>query len=373
MAAKRRRFRSRFSRGLYTYVTIFFFVVGFALIGLWLSLNRYQQDLDAEAAEAARAQEQADYEKASSRAPQLAFEDYVAHADAQTWADNWYATHPANYDDPAQVLAAMEEHFAADDLSYWRAADYSDEHPRFVIRSGDKPLAYVTMGGSGLNWYVTGAEVLLEGGEEASLLVPEGYTVRCNGQIVDSSSAEAETRLYDMADYADLIVDPIHWETYTVTGQLTRPVLTAEPPTDRPISTAEDGSVFYVLPDEEAEEYRNRAEKFIYSLLYYYMTGNIATRSNMYNALSHVMQDSQAYKLIVDSYDGVTWDTCYGNTSYSAEAGDVRIIAANCMMVDVVYHAEGSAAGYTNTADGTYRVYFLDLGRGYGIYGLFYV
>ena len=106
MAAKRRRFRSRFSRGLYTYVTIFFFVVGFALIGLWLSLNRYQQDLDAEAAEAARAQEQADYEKAASRAPQLAFEDYVAHADAQTWADNWYATHPANYDDPAQVLAA---------------------------------------------------------------------------------------------------------------------------------------------------------------------------------------------------------------------------------------------------------------------------
>ena len=213
----------------------------------------------------------------------------------------------------------------------------------------------------------------LEGGEEASLLVPEGYTVRCNGQLVDSSSAEAETRLFDMEDYADLIVDPVHWETYTVRGQLSKPVLTAEAPADRLISTAEDGTVFYILPEDEAADYQERAENFIYSLLHYYMLGNVATRSNMWNALSHVMTDSQAYTLILNSYDGVTWDTCYGNATYSAEAGEVRILASNCLMVDVVYHAEGSAGQYTNVADGTYRVYFLDLGNGYGIFGLAYV
>lgn len=372
MAKAKKKRRSSFGRGLYIYVSIVCFLVGLALIFLWLNLHRYQQNKDAERAEKARLEAQADYEKAVARAPQLAFEDFVANADAQTWADAWYSTHPANYDDPAQVLALMDEEFSAPDLSYWRAADYTDEHPRFAIRSGDRPLAYVTLSGSGLDWSVSSAEVLLEGGEEASLLAPEGYTVRCNGQILDPNSGEAEIRLYDMADYEDLIVDPIHWVTYTVAGQLSKPVLTAEAPADRPISVAEDGSVFYVLPDEEAETYQNRAEKFIYSLLYYYMTGNVATRSNMWAALNHVTKDSQAYDLILKSYDGVIWDTCYGNTTYRTEAGEVRILAANCLMVDVDYYAEGHAGGYTNVAEGVYRVYFLDTGSGFGIYALAY-
>lgn len=364
---------SSFGRGLYVYVSIFFFVVGLALIILWLFMNQHQKNVDAELAEKARREEREAYELSVSRAPQLAFESFIAEADAQTWADAWYADHPANYDDPQQILALMEERFSDPELKYFQAKDYTDENPRYAIHSGGEPLAYVSLSGSGLDWSVSDIEVLLDGGEEASLLVPEGYTVRCNGQVLDPSSAETEVRLYDMADYADLIVDPIHWETYTVTGQLSKPVLTAEAPTDRPISTAEDGSVFYILPDEEAATYQDRAEKFIYALLFYYMMGNSNTRGHMWGALNHVTTDSPAYQLIVNSYDGVTWDTCYGNATYSAEAGEVRILAANCYMVDVVYHAEGSAGGYTNVADGIYRVYFLDTGRGFGIYVLAYV
>lgn len=373
MAAKKRKKKSAFRRGLSIYSSLLVFIGGIAVIVLWLFLNRYQQGLDAENAAKAEREQQAAYALASSRAPQQVFESFVASADAQTWADGWYAHHPANYDDPAQVLALMEEHFSDPELKLFKARDYTDEKPRFAVQSGGETLAYVTLSGAGLDWSVSDVDVLLEGGEEASLLVPEGYTVRCNGQLLDSSSAEAETRLYDMEEYADLIVDPIHWETYTVTGQLSKPVLTAEPPADRPISTAEDGSVFYILPEEEAAEYQERAENFIYALLRYYMLGNINTRGNMNGALRHVTDGSQAYKLIAASYDGVIWDTCYGNATYDAEAGEVRVLAANCLMVDVVYHAEGSTGGYTNVADGTYRVYFLDTGRGYGIYGLYYV
>lgn len=373
MAAKKHKKQSRFRWGLHVYSSLLVFVGGVALIVLWLFLSRYQQGLDAESAALAEQNEQAAYELAVSRAPQLAFEDYMATADAQRWSDNWYASHPSNYDDPAQVLALMDELFSDPDLKYWKAEDYTDAQPRYIVKSGDKTLATLTLSGSGLNWSVTDVQVELEGGEEASLLVPEGYTVRCNGQLVDSSSSVAEVRLFDMEEYADLIVDPIHWETYTVHGQLSKPVLTAEPPADRPISTAEDGTVFYILPEEEAASYQERAENFIYALLYYYMMGNSNTRGHMWGALNHVMPDSQAYKLILDSYDGVTWDTCYGNATYSAEAGEVRILAANCLMVDVAYHAEGSAGAYTNVADGTYRVYFLDTGSGYGIYGLAYV
>ncbi len=373
MAAKKRKKQSKFRFGLHIYSSLLVFVAGIALIVLWIFLSRYQQGVDAEAAAQAERDRQAAYELAVSRAPQKAFEDYVASADAQRWADSWYASNPANYDDPAQVLALMQERFSDPDLKYWKAEDSTDAHPSYIIKSGDETIAELTLSGSGLDWSVSDVKVELEGGEEASLLVPEGYAVYCNGQPVDSSSAEAETRLFDMEEYADLIVDPVHWETYTVRGQLTKPVLTAEAPADRPISTAEDGTVFYVLTGEEAEGYQQRAENFIYALLYYYMLGNSNTRGHMWNALNHVMPDSQAYQLILDSYDGVTWDTCYGNATYDAEAGEVRIIAGNCLMVDVSYHAEGSAAGYTNVADGTYRVYFLDKGNGYGIFGLAYV
>ena len=373
MAAKKHKKKSSFRHGLNVYSSLLVFVGGIAVIILWLFLNRYQQGVNAEAAAKAAQDQQTAYELAVSRAPQQTFESFIASADAQTWADGWYAHNPSNYDDPAQILALMEERFSAPDLKYYKAHDYTDAAPRFAVHSGGEPLAYVTLSGSGLDWSVSDIDVLLEGGEEASLIVPEGYIVRCNGQVLDSSSAEAETRLYDMAEYADLIVDPIHWETYTVTGQLSKPVLTAEPPADRPISTAEDGSVFYILPDEEAAEYQERAEKFIYALLRYYMLGNVATRSNMWNALNHVTDGSQAYNLILASYDGVIWDTCYGNATYDAEAGDVRVLAANCLMVDVVYHAEGSTGGYRNEANGTYRVYFLDTGHGFGIYGLAYV
>lgn len=373
MAAKKRKRQSKFRYGLHVYSALMVFVGGIALIVLWLFLNRYQQGVDAEAAAAAERERQAAYELAVSRAPQKAFEDYVASADAQRWADNWYASHPANYDDPAQVLALMEKRFHDPELKYWKAEDSTEAHPRYLIKSGDETIAALTLSGSGLDWSVTDVKVELAGGEEASLLVPEGYTVRCNGLLVDSSSAEAETRLFDMAEYEDLIVDPMHWETYTVRGQLTKPVLTADAPAGKRISTDEDGTVFYILSDEEAEAYQDRAENFIYALLKYYMLGNYNTRSHMWDALNLVMTDSQAYQLILDSYDGVTWDTCYGNATYDAKAGEVRILASNCLMVDVAYHAEGSAIGYTNVADGTYRVYFLDKGNGYGIFGLFYV
>lgn len=373
MAAKKRKKQSKFRYGLHVYSALMVFIGGMALIVLWLFLTRYQQGVDAEAAAEAERQSRAAYELAVSRAPQQAFEDYMSSADAQTWADNWYASHPLNYDDPAQILELMDERFSDPELKYWKAEDSTETHPRYLVKSGDQTIAELTLSGSGLDWSVTDVKVDLEGGEEASLLVPEGYAVFCNGIPVDSCSAEAETRLFDMEEYADLIVDPVHWETYTVRGQLSKPVLTAEAPAGRPISTAEDGTVFYILEGEEAETYQNRAERFIYALLYYYMMGNSYTRGHMWAALDHVMTDSQAYQLILDSYDGVTWDTCYGNATYDAKAGEVRIIAANCMMVDVAYHAEGSAGGYTNVADGTYRVYFLDKGNGFGIFGLAYV
>lgn len=372
MAGKKRAKSSKFLLGLNIYSSLLLFVAGIALVVLWIFLSRYQQELDTAAAEEAAREAKAAYELAVSRAPQLAFEDYVAAADAQTWTDSWYAANPDNYDDPEQIRALMEERFSDPELEYWKAPDYSDESPRYVIKKGGEDLAYLTLSGSGLDWSVTETEVLLEGGEESSVVVPEGCTVLCNGREV-KPSAEAEPRLFDMEAYSDLIVDPVRWEGYTVVGKLSKPILKVEAPAGRKVSTAQDGTMFYVLSDDEAQEYQNRAERFIYALLFYYMNGNYNTSNNMWGALNHVASNSQAFKLIRDSYDGVIWDTYYPYVSYSTEAGEVRVLASNCLMVDVAYHTEGTYGEYTNVADGTYRVYFLDQGYGYGIYCLAYV
>ena len=198
MAAKKHKKQSRFRFGLHVYSSLLVFVAGVLLIVLWIFLSRYQQGVDAEAAAQAERERQAAYELAVSRAPQQAFEDYMASADAQQWADSWYASHPANYDDPAQVLALMEERFSDPELKYWKAEDSTESSPRYVVKSGDETIAELTLAGSGLDWSVTDVKVDLEGGEEASLLVPEGYAVFCNGIPVDSSSAEAARKKVSM-------------------------------------------------------------------------------------------------------------------------------------------------------------------------------
>ena len=372
MSAKKRKKQSAFRFGLKVYCSLLVFVFGVAVTVLWVVLSRHQTTVDAEAAQAAERERQAAYELSVQRAPQLALEDYLAKTDAQSWLDAWLLDHDATYEDPDQLLALMGERFSAPEVSCWKARDCTEEAPCYVLKNGAETLARLTLSGSGLDWSVSGVQVLLEGENEASLTVPEGYTVRCNGLPLESSG-EPLTRLYDMADYADKIVEPARWYSYSVSGLLTEPVLVAEAPEGSLTDTLEDGTVFYILPADEAATYQKRAESFIYDLLSYYMLGNSNTWGNMWEALDHVMNGSQAYQLIRDSYDGVTWDTCYNNRSYYARAGEVRILADNCLMVDVLYHAEGHYDGHTNLADGTYRVYFLNLGWGYGIFGLAYV
>lgn len=372
MAAKARRKRSGFQIGLRVYSAVLVFLFGLALVVLWVFLSRYQQDLDEAAALEAQRQQQAAYELSVSRAPQLALEDFLAAADAQTWFDAWCAEHDTEYENEAELYQLIGDRFADPSLAWFKAADHSPEQPRYVLKSGVETLASLTLSGGELDWTVSELHVFLEGTKSASLTVPEGYAVTCNGLPLESSG-EAEMHLYDMEDYADKLISPVRYLSYSVEGLLTEPVLKAEAPEGRQIEPDDQGTLFYILPEGEASLYQNRAESFVYDLLRYYMLGNNGTWGNMWTALDHVMNDSQAFRLIRDSYDGVTWDTCYNNRSYSAQAGSVRILADNCMMVDVVYHAEGEAEGHVNIADGTYRVYFLDLGSGYGIFGLAYV
>lgn len=369
---KRIKLGRLFRRRLRVYLIILILLCFGALALLWHRLDLYQQGLDREAAEKARVEAQLAQQEAEYRAPQLAFEAFLEQADADYWTGLWFDSHPESYDDPALVRELLGTLFGKDNYQAYKAADYTEEQPRYVLKDGSRTLADIELSGSGVNWSVENVSLYLDGTHEGTIKAPDGYAIYCNGQPFDHGSVEKELKLFEMADYADRIVDPISWNTYTVTGQLLEPQLEARPPEDILTMTDEDGTVFYILSGDEAAGYKSRAESFIYDLLRYYMMGGYDTYKNQQDVLEHVAADCQARKLIYDSYDGVTWDPRNFDVSYEATASEVRVLAANCLLVEVAYHAEGTANGTHNVADGVYRVYFLDSGRGMQIFGLFY-
>ena len=73
-----------FWHGMHVYASLVVFFVGVALIVLWVWLPGFQSRYEAEEAEKQRQDDLVAYDKALERAPQLAFEDFMAKADAQT-------------------------------------------------------------------------------------------------------------------------------------------------------------------------------------------------------------------------------------------------------------------------------------------------
>ena len=100
------------------------------------------------------------------------------------------------------------------------------------------------------------------------------------------------------------------------------------------------------------------------------MSGYNGTWGNLYAALAHLTPGYQAYKDLQDTYNGVVWNTAYGNIDTSnTVAGDTVIWSDNCYSVDVTYDANCTLNGqHIDYADATMRIYFLRTeGGGYVI------
>lgn len=365
---KEKKQRNRFKLGLIIYLVILALLLGGANVVLWNFLGEYQVRQDAAALEAEQLAEQKAHEKAVYRAPQLCFEAFMDGADAEYWTGEWFTAHPDTLDVREKVLAEFERLFCGEDTVCYKQADFNAAAPVYVVKNGEQELATVSLEGSELNWSVKDVRIELEGKESGSVQVVSGCNVYCNGVKLDASHAGETTSYFDMPELQDQLKNPVTWSTYSVEGLLFAPELTAEAPADKTLSTAEDGRMSYILSADAAAAYQRQSEEMVKTLLYYYMLGNNNTAGNMNAVLALLVNGSPAYKLVAQSYDGVIWDSSYPNATYEASAGDLVIWADNCMSVDVQYHAEGTSNGVTNTADGVYRIYFLNNGDGYGIY-----
>ena len=370
---EKRKKKGGFRKGLLTYVLVVAVIFLAALIVLWVALARFQKNKDAE--KAAEAEQNAivlqekQHAEAVRQAPQRAFEAWLASYTADDWTNLWYEKRPENIDGRDRVRAYMEERFGSGSVQAFRSLDYTDEAPAYVLKDGDETLAKITLSGSDVNWTVSDVELELEGTKSASVEVAVGSKVFCNGTELGSEYAGETQNNFSYEPLKDKLINPVSWTTYTVDGLLIEPELTAEPPAGCSVTKTAEGDFMLCLDGADAEKYTTRAVSFVKAYLTYYMNGYNGTWGNLYAALAYLTPGTQAYTDLQDTYNGVVWNTAYGNIDVSnTTASGVVIWADNCYSVDVTYDANcthnGQAIDY---ADATMRIYFLQTDAGFVI------
>ncbi len=362
--APKKKKKGRFRRNLRIYVIVMLALIAAILAVLWVFLSRFQAKKDAEDAEKARIQaelaEQKAHEAAVRRAPQDAFDAWLAGTSPDTWTDLWYAEHEDPLESREMVLGYMEEHFSA--AEPFRAAEYTPEAPVYVLRDGDLSLAKVSLFGSDVTWSVADAQLLLEGKENASVRAFTGSKVYCNGVELGAAYAGEVESTFDFEPLADKLVNPVGWQTYSVSGLLMPPTLTAESPSGSTVTQTENGDFFLCLDEAAGKTFVDRSVGFMRAYQYYYMSGLLNTWGNLYAALAYLVPGTPAYQTLFDTKIGVEWNTAYGDIDTSnTTAGSVVIWADNCYSVDVTYAPTGLLNGQRVNYDGagTMRIYFL--------------
>ena len=356
-APKRRRKSKAFRYGLLIYIFVLLFIFAGVLTYMWISLSDYQKRIDDETA-------QKELTVAMQKAPQLCFEDFYSNMTEEDWVDAWYSNYPYLFNSEAVVKRFVKDNITSHEPSFYKAPTYTSDSPVYLLKAGETNTALFYLKGSDLDWSVDHIELLIAGDDSMSCEVPKDAYVYCNEVMIDGSFITEEGHITSVPSYKDQLINPIAYDKYTITGLLEEGEITLESGLeDYDIATDIKGEYCFTLKNDAGLEYRDRADKFIKSLLYYYKMGKVETASNMNSVLSYVASGSEASKVIKQSYDGVLWRFSYPNIKYETSISPVYVAADNCYFVDVEY----TSSEDENKAE-SYRVYFLNLGDGFKIY-----
>ena len=360
---KKKRRAKKFKKGLKTYVIIMLCLIVAICAALWVLLARYQRGVD-ERLEAERlAAEQAAAERAEAeairRAPQQAFEAWKASIDTNTWTDMWFSTHPLELESRELVYDFMDRHFSA--AVPYKAEEYTDEAPVYVLREGDETLSRIYLSGAGKDWYVSQVDLLMTGDKSASVSAITGSKIFCNGIELGDEYITDSAVNFSYGPLSNQLVNPVSMLTYTVDGLLAEPTMTVEPPEGCNLVKTEDGNFLMCMSQADGKPLADSAVTFVRAYLYYFMSGLSNTYGNLAYALGFLTPGTQAYKDLQDTLNGVVWNTAYANIdTTNTTASDVVIWADNCRSVDVTYSAKCTLNGQPiDYADATMRIYFL--------------
>lgn len=369
----RRKKKNAFRRGLLVYFLFLVICVAGVLAVEWVALVRSQARFDAEAAEKARIEAEKEAREAQERAvyeaPQRCFENWLSGCTGEYWARQWTSTPAGALDGYDNVLGEMGRIFDPAAVKAYKSLDYTDETPVYVLKNGDRTLARITLTGSGTDWAVDRVELQFQGEQSVSVRVSTGSKVYCNGVELGAEFITDSSSYFTYEPLRDQLINPVSWNTYTVEGLLLEPDVTVEPMPGSSVTETAEGDYLLCLDSGEGLGYRDKALAFVKSYLYYFMSGYNNTWGNLYAALAYLTPGTQAYQTLYDTYNGVIWNTAYGNIDTSdTTAGEVVIWADNCYSVDVTYNAKCSLNGEVIDYDSaTMRIYFLETDGAFSI------
>lgn len=356
---KKQKPKKNFWIFLLVYAVILVLLMSGALVYLWKTLDGYQKSADEEV-------KLEEYEKEIKEAPQLFFTSYADSMTPESWKELWIQKNPDGLDTDETLVTVMGEKFATGNIEYYKAEDYSNEHPSYLIRSGNSDLVKIVLSGAGLNWKVDSEEFYISGEISNSVTVPSDCTVICNGVTLSENYITGNENGEAIAEYQDDIREAVNYSTYTVSGLFAEPEFLVSG--SHELANDGAGNYSYTMTGEDADKLIQKAEDFTKSLLYYFKMGKSDADAHMNDVLAHVVSGSKAATVIKASYDGVIWTQAGKNVDYDINTGDVALLGDNCFYVDVTYHSDDEGAKEVGISDGTYRVYFLDMGKGPAIY-----
>lgn len=353
-----------FKKGLIIYLTTISVLLFGVLIYLWISLSNYQKDYELQQEEESRQmaemKAEKEHQEAVRRAPQLAFEGWYQFYTVDQWTALWFETYPDSLETEEHVYAYMEAIFDKDACECLRSSNYSPETPEFVIKNGDQTLARITVEGSDTSYKVTNVSLEFQGEVSSSITVPQGSEVFLNGCPLPAEMAGPAASYFQLESKRDELISPVLFVTYTATGLLDEPVWGYHVDEGYYVTTAEDGSYLLNMNDDLGEYVTRRAVSFVKSYLNYYTSGANNTEGNMNAVLNYLVTGTQAYRDIVNSYDGVLWVHPYSSLDTSNVTAEPAVLwAQNCCSVDVPMNATGITSGTEMSfADTTMRIYF---------------
>ena len=359
----------------FIYIGALFIVILIAMGILWKKLSEYQNTYEQNEFTRERIEDE-------KRAPQLTFDKYIEGVSAQSLAQLWLDSHPGTLETEETVTSYYEEILSSQDVpvEYFKDSSYTEEVPVFKASSGDTDIYKVTLSGRGLNWEVSEITLFAEGTGSDDLIVPEGFSVKCNGRVLDEKNISKSGIVcfpYDSErekfEYDDVMTGEIFLVEYHLENLLTEPEIVIQDREGNEVERNEE-SYYPIYPDDDTIEYvRDWSLGFLTSYLNYYIYGKAGIDEHLAAAQSYTFPGSPAWDALVNAYeDSVSW--AYGHSNLRNEIITVHkpvMWADNLCSIDITYHAyawrNGEELDYSRQ-DERIRMILADYGYGYKIY-----
>ena len=359
----------------FIYIGALFIVILIAMGILWKRLSEFQNTYEQNEFTRERIEDE-------KRAPQLTFDKYIEGVSAQSLAELWLDNHPGTLETKETVTAFYEEIMSSSEnpVEYYKDSSYTDEIPVFKASAGDTDIYKVTLSGRGLNWEVSDITLFAEGTESDDLTVPEGYTVKCNGIVLDEKNITKSGIVcfpYDSErekfGYNDVMTGEVFLVDYHVENLLNKPEIVIEDRNGNEVERNED-SQYPIYPDDDTIVFiRDWSLGFLKAYLNYYIYGKAGIDEHLTAAQSYTFPGSPASNALVNAYeDSVSW--AYGHSNLRNEIITLHkpvMWADNLCSIDITYHAyawrNGQELDYSRQ-DERIRMILADYGYGYKIY-----